>query len=147
MSARDPRSHPRLPADFSVEDILAAPVEADDCRGNRDARQPEREVRAAVWELDFALQELDWLRQGGAHEAQLVQSIIAQLAYTACYVERFPVSAILLPEDLCDELADRFARLTEAIDVMPSPWSDHDDLREARLRLGTGLKLRGVNVL
>lgn len=144
----DPSEQPELPADFSVEDILRAPLRAREPEEALAAalRRSEDEVRSALWELDFALQELEWLRRGAVGEGQLVRSIASQIACTARNVERFPLDHLPLPEDLCEELAERFARLTEAIGDMPAEWAGHEDIAAAHERLRVHLERRGVDV-
>lgn len=144
----DSSDQPELPADFSVEDILRAPLRARDPEEALAAalRQSEDEVRSALWELDFAVQELEWLRRGAVREEQLVRSIVSQIVYSARNVERFPLDHLPLPEDLCEELSERFARLTEAIGDMPAESTGHDDIAAAHERLRAHLELRGVDV-
>jgi hypothetical protein len=144
---------PRLPREFDVEDILSAPLEAREPEGDEGARRPpsprvapEQEARAALWELDFALQELDWLQHGQVHEHAMIQSIVSQILYAVRNVSGFPVDDLPMPDDLNDELAERFGRLTEAIEDLPSEWADHEDVHAAHARLRSQLALRGVEV-
>jgi hypothetical protein len=143
----DPGNEQRPPADFSVEDILRAPRwgrEPDEAAAAR--RQHVSEARAALWELDFALQELEWLRRGAAREALLVRSIASQIDRTAGGLAGFPPDDLPLPDDLREALAERFARLAEAIRDLPDEWVDDEAIAAARDRLRAHLEVRGVDV-
>jgi hypothetical protein len=136
------RDDPELPDDFTVEDILRAPLES----GRASAIDPAREARGALWELDFALQQLAWFQREGVQERPLLESIAQQLTYGTRSVERFPTGAPGLPAELAMELAERFARLTEALDALPPGWAGHEDLLLAHARLRTSLGQRGVDL-
>lgn len=142
----DPSDEPRLPADFSVQDILGAPLEAREPGERAPAVAPEQEAKAALWELDFALQELEWLRLREVSERPLLQSVARQIVLGARHVETFPVALLPLPDALREELAERFERLGDALDELPPGWAGHEDLLGAHARLRAGLRERGVDV-
>lgn len=144
--ARDPDDDPGLPPDFTVEDILGAPLEAHEPGERAPAVAPEQEARAALWELDFALQELEWLRRGEVREQPLVESVARQIALGARHVAAFPVGLGPLPDELRWELGDRFARLVEALDGLPAGWDTHEDVVAAHEQLRSELERRGVDV-
>lgn len=144
--ACDPSDDPGLPRDFSVRDILGAPLEAREPEVRRPVVAPEQQARAALWELDFALQELDWLRRGEVREQQLVESVARQIALGARHVEAYPLGLLPLPGDLRAQLADRFSRLADALDDLAPGWRSHEDLTGAHERLRAGLEQRGVDV-
>lgn len=130
----------RPPEDFTVEDILrAAPARPGPAR-------LAREARSALWELDFALQEIDWLRREGVREGTLVRSIVCQIRYGARHLGHFSAAPGQLPGDLCDELSERFARLTNELDALPPGWAGHEDLRGALAQLRAGLERCGVEL-
>jgi hypothetical protein len=158
-----PESHdePRLPDDFTVEDLVGAPLDpsarhpAEPWREPPEEEPPEgepaedraaREARGALWEIDFALQELEWLGRGVARGEQLVQSIVSQILYAVQSVERAPPAEEVLPDELRGQLADRFESLTDAIERMPEEWSGHPGVTSAHERLRSGLERRGVDV-
>lgn len=132
----------RPPADFTVEDIL---------RAARPPAEPgpeelEREARSALWELDFALQEIEWLRREGVREGALMRSIISQIRYGTRHLGRFPAAPGALPDELREELGERFARLTEELDALPDSWAAHEDLLAALAQLRAALERRGVEL-
>jgi hypothetical protein len=141
----DPGNVPRLPADFSVEDILRVPAAAREPAAPPRV-EPDQEARAALWELDFALQELHWFRRKGVDEQPLLQSVARQIAVATAHVGRFPLPALPMPADLSDALADRFARLSDALEDLPPGWSGHEDLVQAHSRLRSALDQRDVDV-
>lgn len=148
MSDCDDPGEPRhLPADFSVEDILRAPLEAREPAPSRPGGSPvapDQLARAALWELDFALQELEWFRREGVEERPLLQSVARQIVTGTVHVERFPIDDLPMPEDLEEALADRFARLGDALEDLPPGWAGHEDLRQAYSCLRSSLERRGV---
>ena len=129
-----------------MQDLLNAPLLAREPGERSPAVAPEQEARAALWELDFALQELEWLRRDDVRERPLLQSVARQIALGARHVEAFPVSLLPLPDGLRDELADRLERLDDALGDLPPGWAGHEDLLAAHARLRTGLAARGVDV-
>jgi len=136
---------PRLPDDFGVEDILAAPRLAREPSATRV--DPGAEARAALWEIDFALQQLEWLAHASPiREDDVVASVAAQIDYATRNVTRFPVDDLPLPEELAEELADRFRWLSDAIDRMPEEWARDERVRTAQERLHSQLALRDVDV-
>lgn len=135
-----------MPADFSVEDILRAPLGAREPPPRPEPVQPDQEARAALWELDFAIQELEWFRREGVDERPLLQSVARQIVTGTVHVEHFPLERLPLPEDLNDALADRFLRLTEALEDLPPGWVGHEDLARAHSCLRNSLERRGVEV-
>lgn len=145
----DPHDAPRLPAHFSIDDILRAPSEAREpaplpVGGARV--EPAQEARAALWELDFALQELDWFRREGVDERALLQSVARQITTATTHVERFPLQSLPMPADLSEALARRFERLSDALADLPPGWTGHEDLVRAHSRLQSNLDRRGVDV-
>jgi hypothetical protein len=132
----------RPPDDFTVEDILRAPPPP----AEPGPEELAREARSALWELDFALQEIDWLRREGVREGRLVRSIISQIQYGTRHLGRFPAAPGPLPDDLCEELRERFARLTEELEALPTGWVGHEDLLGAHARLRAVLERRGVEL-
>jgi hypothetical protein len=145
----DPRDAPRLPADFSIDDILRVPAEAREpapppvCGARVE---PAQEARAALWELDFAVQELAWFRREGVDERPLLQSVARQITTATMHVERFPLQSLPMPADLSEALAERFERLSDALADLPPGWFGHEDLGRARSRLQSNLDRRGVDV-
>lgn len=148
MSESDDQAR-RLPEDFSVEDILRTPVEAREPAAPPSGAvpiEPDQEARAALWEFDFALQELDWLRREGVDERRLLQSVAHQIATATAHIESFPLELLPMPEDLVEALADRFARISDALEDLPPGWIGHEDLMLAHGRLRSNLERRGVDV-
>jgi hypothetical protein len=134
---------PRLPDDFSVEDIVRA--------GRPETPPPPRvapadEARGALWEMDFAIQQLGWFERTGVRAPMLARSVANQLLTTARNVERFPVAWLPLPDDLRHELGERFARLSDALSGLPDEWADHAEIVAAHERLRARLEERGVDV-
>lgn len=140
MPAADDDDAVRPPDDFTVEDILRA------ARAGPGPDELARDARSALWELDFALQEIDWLRREGVREGTLVRSIVCQIRYGARQLGRFSAAPGRLPDDLCDELGERFARLTDELDALPPGWAGHEDLRGALEQLRAGLERCGVEL-
>lgn len=142
----DSRHGPRLPADFSVDDILRAPLGASEPVPGGLPVGADQEARAALWELDFALQELTWFRHEGVDEGPLLQSVARQIVRGAVQVERFPLEQLPLPDDLNEALAERFARLSDALEELPSGWVGHEDVVRAHSCLRNSLECRDVQV-
>lgn len=147
--SQDPDDAPRLPADFSVEDILRTPLSAREpaSLSAGGARvDPVQEAAAALWELDFALQELAWFRREDVDERPLLQSVARQLTTATLLVERFPLQHLPLPADLSEALSERFERLSDALEDLPVGWSGHEDLARAHVHLRGSLERRNVDV-
>jgi hypothetical protein len=143
--ATDRDQHSRTD-EISVDAILRAPMAASDPEQDIVSGRVAEDARSAIWELDFALQELEWLTHESAREGPLLASIVSQLIYSARNVERFPVWRLGLPDDLAGELAERVARLDQAIEELPEQLAADQELVAAHERLRGSLRLRGVDV-
>lgn len=146
---QDPDDAPRLPADFTVEDILrtpARPGEPTSLPAGGARVDPAQEATAALWELDFAIQELAWFRREGVDERPLLQSVARQLTTATVLVERFPLQYLPLPVELSVALSERFERLSDALEDLPAGWSGHEDLARAHAHLRGSLERRDVDV-
>jgi hypothetical protein len=140
------RDHHSRTDEISVDAILRAPMAASDPEQDIVAGRVAEDARSALWELDFALQELEWLAHESAREGPLLASIVSQMIYSARHVERFPVWRLGLPDDLAGDLAERVARLDQAIEELPEHLAADRDLVAAHERLRGSLRLRGVDV-
>lgn len=149
------------PLVLTVDDILDARPTGSAVEGDADADvhaavevqrdRAEREAQTALWDLEFALEQLRWLEQTDWSDRRadadlnLLDSVAGQVQRAGQRLARTPAVEGLVPDELLMQLRDAYWRLTGTMDRLPRRWSGRADLGRHCDRLRDALRARGVD--